>query len=80
MRSFVHLLLMLFGSAAVAAGHGSTSPAAAQSAVFAAHGLRVYVREVLERNAGLRAADARVAAARERIAPAGALPDRKSVV
>jgi len=65
-RSFVKLLLILGWAA---------SPVAAQSAVFAAPGLRGYVSEVLEQNAGLRAARARVAAARERIAPAGALPD-----
>lgn len=66
MRSFLKLLLIL-GSA--------VSPVAAQSAVFAAPGLRDYVSEVIEQNAGLRAAGVRVAAARARIAPAGALPD-----
>jgi outer membrane protein TolC len=47
----------------------------AQSAAFEAPGLRAYVRQVLARNAGLRAADARAGAAAERIAPAGTLPD-----
>jgi cobalt-zinc-cadmium efflux system outer membrane protein len=51
------------------------SSGAAQSAVFEAPGLRDYVAQVLSRNAGLRAAESRVGAARERIAPAGALPD-----
>lgn len=51
------------------------SPALAQSAIFEAPGLRDYVAQVLARNAGLSAAESRVGAAHERIAPAGALPD-----
>ena len=49
--------------------------ARAQSAIFEAPGLRAYVREVLARNAGYRAASSRLAAATQQIAPAGALPD-----
>lgn len=47
----------------------------AQSAAFEAPGLRDYVAQVLSGNAGLRAAESRVGAAHERIAPAGSLPD-----
>ena len=45
------------------------------SAVFDIPGLRVYVRQVLAGNAAYQAAGSRLAAATERIAPAGALPD-----
>lgn len=45
------------------------------SAVLAVSGLRAYVQQVLVGNAGYRAAGSRLAAATERIAPAGALPD-----
>ena len=47
----------------------------AQDAAFQAPGLRSFVLEVLEKNAGYRGAGIRVAAAGERVAPAGALPD-----
>ena len=49
--------------------------AQAPSVVLSPPGLRTYVREVLEKNAGLRAAGSQLAATTERIAPAGALPD-----
>ena len=49
--------------------------AQAPSAVLSPPALRTYVREVLEKNAGLRAAGSQLSAATERIAPAGALPD-----
>ena len=67
--------LSIAGSAAfvIAAAHPSCG--FAQSAVFEAPGLRAYVEQVLTRNAGLRAAGARLVAAERRIAPAGALPD-----
>lgn len=45
------------------------------SAVFDVPGLRDYVRQVLAGNAAYQAAGSRLAAATERIAPAGALPD-----
>lgn len=45
------------------------------SVVFDVPGLRDYVRQVLAGNAAYRAAGSRLAAATERIAPAGALPD-----
>lgn len=52
-------------------------PAAAQvsSPALGVPGLQAYIRDVLERNAGYRAAADRVSAAGERIAPAGALPE-----
>ena len=49
--------------------------AQAPSVVLSPPDLRTYVREVLEKNTGLRAAGSRLSAATERIAPAGALPD-----
>jgi outer membrane protein TolC len=52
-------------------------PAKAQGPdpALALPGLKDYVREVLQRNAGYRAAERRSTATGERIAPAGALPD-----
>ena len=67
--------LSIAGSAAFVITAGYPSPGFAQSAVFEAPGLRAYVEQVLARNAGLRAASARLGAAEQRIAPAGALPD-----
>lgn len=51
------------------------APLPAQERALEQGALRVYVQEVLEHNAGYRAAGLRVDAATERIAPAGALPD-----
>ncbi len=51
------------------------SPLSGQDLIFRAPGVREYVRQVLAGNAGYAAARSRVAAAAERIAPAGALPD-----
>ncbi len=48
---------------------------AAQDATFRVAGVQEYVREVLAGNASYAAAQSRLAAAAERIAPAGALPD-----
>ena len=67
--------LSIAGSAAFVITAGHPSPGFAQSAVFEAPGLRAYVEQVLARNAGLRAAEARLGAAERRIPPAGALPD-----
>lgn len=52
-------------------------PAQAQapSPALEVPGLQAYIRQVLQRNAGYQAAGARVSAAAERVAPAGALPD-----
>lgn len=47
----------------------------AQAPLLADSALRAYVGEVLAKNAGYKAAAAQVAAAAERISPAGALPD-----
>ncbi len=47
----------------------------APSVVLSPPGLRMYVREVLDKNAGLHAAGSRFLATMERIRPAGALPD-----
>lgn len=63
------------GAAVLTVALAAPPAAPAQSAAFEAPGLRAYVRQVLARNAGLRAAGARAGAAVERIAPAGALPD-----
>lgn len=65
----------IVGSAALLVTALGPSAGFAQSAVFGAPGLRDYVSQVLARNAGLRAAEARLGAAERRIAPAGALPD-----
>ncbi len=51
------------------------SPTFAQSAALEIPGLRGYIEQVLRENAGLRASDARLGAAGQQIAPAGALPD-----
>lgn len=68
------LRLSIAGSTVFVLGSAHPGAAAAQS-VFEAPGLRGYVEQVLRQNAGLRAAEAGLAAAGERIAPAGALPD-----
>ncbi len=47
----------------------------AQNATFDAPGLRTYVQQVLEDNQGLHARRSTLGAARDRIGPAGALPD-----
>jgi len=65
----------LAGVAVLTVALAAPPAAPAQPAAFDAPGLRAYVRQVLARNAGLRATDARVGAAAELIAPAGALPD-----
>ena len=49
--------------------------ATAQHPTFDAPGLRTYVRQVLEDNASLHARRSTLGAARDRIGPAGALPD-----
>lgn len=49
--------------------------AQAPSVMLSTPDLRMYVHEVLEKNAGLLAAGSQLLAATERIAPAGALPD-----
>lgn len=67
--------LSIAGSAAFLLATSHPTLGLAQSAVFGAQGLRDYVTQVLTRNAGLQAARARLGAAGERIAPAGALPD-----
>ncbi len=51
------------------------APLRGQDSIFRSPGVRDYVREVLADNAGFAAARSRVAAASERIATAGALPD-----
>ena len=51
------------------------APVVGQDPILRATGLREYVHQVLDGNAGYAAARTRVAAASERIAPAGALPD-----
>lgn len=66
--------LTSFG-AFVALLHLSGGVAAAQSVSYEAPGLRAYVREVLNRNSGYRAATDQLAATTEEIPPAGALPD-----
>ena len=50
-------------------------PLSGQDSILRAPGVHEYVRQVLVGNAGYAAARSRVAAAAERIAPAGALPD-----
>lgn len=62
-------------SAIVALVAGPPPPAFAQSAALEPEGLRAYISQVLARNPGLLAADARLGAADQRISPAGALPD-----
>jgi cobalt-zinc-cadmium efflux system outer membrane protein len=47
----------------------------AQHSTFDAPGLRTYVQQVLENNASLQARRSTLSAARDRIGPAGALPD-----
>ena len=74
MRQLVNCL-PLAGSAALVLAAARPSAARAQSAVFEVPGLRGYVERVLQRNAGLRAAESRLGAAERRIAPAGSLPD-----
>jgi len=73
-RQLLHRL-PIAGSAALVIAVGLPSAAFPQSAVFEAPSLRAYVAQALARNAGLRAAEARLGAAERRIAPAGALPD-----
>ena len=51
------------------------SPLSGQDLILRVPGVREYVHQVLTGNAGYAAARSRVAAAGERIAPAGALPD-----
>ncbi|MGH7608298.1 MAG: TolC family protein, partial [Gemmatimonadales bacterium] len=59
----------------VAAGVVVARPARGQMAALQEPGLLSYVRDVLTGNAGRAAAEFRVAASREAVAPAGALPD-----
>lgn len=60
---------------ALAIAHGLSAPVVAQESALRLPGLREYVRDVLTENAAYAAARSRAAAAGERIAPAGALPD-----
>lgn len=67
-------LTLWFCAVALAAGPRSAAQAQVRGR-FEVPGLREYVAQVLQRNAGFAAARTDVTAASERIAPAGALPD-----